>query len=308
MKLSPYIQLSRIEFIVTNRCTGQCAHCSVGDMLNRPGDPPCVQHDAAVDAVRQLCAHYPVTSVMTFGGEPLLYPDVTCAIHAAARDAGVATRQLITNGFFSRDDAQMQTVAEALSAAGVNDLLLSVDAFHQATIPIDVVHRFGEALHRADVPTRLEPSWVVNRATDNPYNAKTENVLSELADLGFPIAYGNDIFLSGRAAKNLAQFYPPAKLDLSECCGAMPYTEPLTHITSLSIDPFGDVTACNFVIGNIYRESITDIVARYDPYTDGTMRALIERGVPGLLDIAQSRGICSNDCRSICDLCRKLAK
>lgn len=58
--------------------------------------------------VRKVASKHAIKSVMTFGGEPLLYPDDVCMIHSAARDAGIAVRQLITNGFFSRDEAKIK--------------------------------------------------------------------------------------------------------------------------------------------------------------------------------------------------------
>ena len=46
---------------------------------------------------------YGIKSVMTFGGEPLLCPETVCEIHKAAKEMNVPKRQLITNGFFSKD-------------------------------------------------------------------------------------------------------------------------------------------------------------------------------------------------------------
>lgn len=58
--------------------------------------------------VRKVASRYAIKSVMTFGGEPLLYPDDVCMIHSAARDAGIPLRQVITNGFFSSDEAKIK--------------------------------------------------------------------------------------------------------------------------------------------------------------------------------------------------------
>ena len=112
MKISPYINIKRIEFIVTYHCTGKCMHCSVGDMLNYCKGGHHVLGEAAAELVRRLKDMFPVTSVMTFGGEPLLYADDVCAIHSAAREAGIPARQLITNGFFSRNAVTIGSVAE----------------------------------------------------------------------------------------------------------------------------------------------------------------------------------------------------
>lgn len=48
---------------------------------------------------------------MTFGGEPLLYPETVCKIHKAARETGIAKRSVITNGFFSRDRGRIKVLS-----------------------------------------------------------------------------------------------------------------------------------------------------------------------------------------------------
>lgn len=308
MKLSPYININRIEFMVTYNCTGKCTHCSVADKLNSLKHNH-VREKEAVEAIEWLVGHFDVTSVMTFGGEPLLYPEIVGAIHDTARRCGIEQRQLITNGYFSKQEQRISEVAHMLSASGVNNLMLSVDAFHQETIPVDLVHLFAKKVTEAGVPkVRLQPAWVVNKEHENPYNRKTKEILAEFADLNISTASGNDIFLAGNAAKYLAQYYDAPKLNLSEVCGTMPYTEPLSNITSLSIVPNGDVLICSYVIGNIYEESIADIVARYNPYENDFMRAILTGGGEALLAVMKEKGIAVDceKCYSVCDLCRRI--
>lgn len=304
--MNPYLKLNRLEFILTNHCSGRCRHCSVGG--SHTGCDHHVPQGAAVEAVRFLAENYPMESVMTFGGEPLLYPEVTCAIHRAAADAGIPKRQLITNGFFSRDEKRIREVAAMLVKAGVNDVLISVDAFHQATIPLPPVRAFAAALQQSGVERlRWSPAWVVNEGFDCPENTRTREVLASLADTGVPVHSGNDIFLAGNAVDHLAQYYPPPCLDMADHCGTMPYTEPLTEQTSLSVEPDGSVTVCGFVIGNAAQEPMVDILRRYDPFAHEGMRAAMT-GVPGLLALAEKRGVAVDParCYSVCDLCRRV--
>ena len=307
--MNPYLNINRLEFILTQRCTGRCRHCSAGGMVKCPTGTH-VPQEAAVRAVRELKNLYDVQSVMTVGGEPLLYPEVTCAIHRAAAEAGIPKRQLITNGFFSRDERRICEVAQALAEAGVNDVLISVDAFHQETIPLEPVRYFALAVKSAGVGrVRFSPAWVVNEAFDCPENTRTREILASLADTGLPVGEGNDIFMAGNAIDNLSHYYPPAKLAVQDCCGSMPYTEPLTNQTSLSIEADGGVSVCGFVIGNVCSETMRDIVTRYDPYADEGMRAAAA-GVPGLLALAEKRGVKVDisRCWSVCDLCRMVNK
>lgn len=268
-----------------------------------------MQIKEATVAIRWLAKHFPITSVMTFGGEPLLYPDVVGAIHSTARDCGIEARQIITNGYFSKEDERIQEVADLLSDSGVNNLLLSVDAFHQQTIPIQPVYHFAKMVKEAGVENvQLQPSWVVNKDRENSYNDRTKEILNEFADLEIPVGEGNDIFMAGNAIKYLAEYYDSPKLDLSKVCGTMPYTDALTDIKSISIVPNGDVMLCSYVIGNIYEESIADIVARYNPYENDFMRAILTGGGKALLEVMAEKGISVNraECYSVCDLCHKI--
>lgn len=305
MKLSPYLHINRIEFVVTDRCTGRCRHCSVGERVKRPR-PGHVPVAAAVEAIRFLAEHYDVQSLMTFGGEPLLYPDVTCAIHRAAEKCGIPRRQIITNGYFSREEARILQVAQELADAGVNDVLISVDTFHQERIPLEPVRAFAKAVKAAGIEkARFSPAWVVNERFGCPENARTREILASLADTGLPVHEGNDIFMAGSAIEHLAAYYPPPSLDMADRCGTMPYTEPLTNQSSLSIEPDGNVTVCGFAIGNLNSESMAEIAARYDPFAHEGMRAAA-KGVPGLLALAEKRGVAVDlsRCWSVCDLCR----
>ncbi|MBR2523923.1 MAG: radical SAM protein [Clostridiales bacterium] len=243
--------LERIEFTVTMACTGRCRHCSEGDHAGCRGH---IDADVAADAVRKICSHFRIKSLMTFGGEPLLYPDVVYAIHNAAKEEGIPDRQLITNGFFSRSEEKISEVACRLAASGVNDLLLSVDAFHQETIPLEPVMYFAECAVREKIPVELSPAWLVNREDDNPYNNRTREILSRFSHLNIPTGQGNVIFPSGNALKYLGEYFDENTVITS------PYVEDPTDVRAVSFSPNGDVELMN---GNVYETDIIDLLRRY---------------------------------------------
>jgi len=304
--MNRYINLNRIEFVVTDACSGRCKHCSNGERSGNDG----VDTDVAVNAVKRLAERYAVDSVMTFGGEPLLFADTVCKIHAAARDCGIPKRQLITNGFFTTDERRSDEVTQALCVSGVNDILLSIDIFHQEYIPLEPVMAFAEALLKYDTPSlRVQPAWVVNENTENPYNAETKRLLKLFNDKGIRTNEGNNIFPSGNALKHLGEYFTtPGKVDLSLPCGSTPYTERLDEVSSFGINPNGDINLCSITIGNIYETDILDIVDRYDPYSIPAWRAVLDGGVLELLRYAESQSLCIDisDCRSACGVCRKI--
>lgn len=306
---SPYLRIRRIEFVVTWHCSGRCMHCSVGDLVAHPDRHHCVPLQESVQAIRMLAKNYPVASLMTFGGEPLLYPEVTCQLHAAARDAGIPRRQVITNGFFSRDERRIQQVARMIQESGVNDLLLSVDAFHQARIPIEYPHFFARSLQDIGMQSvRLQPAWLVHASHDNAWNTQTKALLDQFPFLRANA--GNDIFMAGNAKKYLHAYYEKPVLDPCAMCGDMPYTEKLTEVSNLSIVPNGDVMVCHFVIGNLLQDSMEDILKRYDPRMHPCMQAVSQGGVQSLWQLAREKGITlpQEDYYSVCDVCKALTQ
>lgn len=242
--------LNRIEFVVTWACTGRCKHCSEGEHTN------CGEHidaEVAAQAVYDVCKLYPIQSLMTFGGEPLLHPETVCRIHQAAKEMGIPQRDLITNGYFSKDEKRIREVAHMLAVSGVMDILLSVDAFHQETIPLDPVKCFAESVKAEGISLRLSPAWLVSKEDDNPYNVRTREVLAEFAYLNIPEGSGNVIFPSGNAVKYLGEYFKEGELPVN------PYEDNPKDVRAIGFDPNGDVLG-----GNVYKNSIVEIMDGYN--------------------------------------------
>ena len=242
--------LNKIEFVVTYACTGRCKHCSEGDHTN------CGEHidpQIAADAVRKIAAEYDIKTVMTFGGEPLLYTDAVERIMTAAKELNIPKRQVITNGYFSKNADRIREIAERLAACGVNHLLLSVDAFHQETIPLDVVKQFAAEVKACGIPIRLQPAWLVSVTDDNPYNIKTREILASFADMEISENEGNVIFPEGNTLKYLAEYF-------TDKLPENPYVEDPRDVRCVSFSPNGNV-----LDENVYRKDIMEIIKDYAP-------------------------------------------
>ena len=256
--INKYLEhLNRIEFVVTWACTGRCRHCSEGEhALN--GEH--IDADAAVGAVYEICRHYQIESLMTFGGEPLLYPEIVCKIHKAAKKMGIPKRDLITNGFFSKDEKRIREVVSMLTESGAGSIALSVDAFHQETMPLEPVRYFAECVQKTDMSIRTSPAWLVSEEDNNPYNIKTREILRVFTQMGIETASGNVIFPSGNAVKYLSEYFDEMKDYVS------PYEEDPKDVRAISFSPNGDV-----LNGNVYKNNIMDILEAYsaEAFLDG---------------------------------------
>ena len=250
--MNKYVKhLNRIEFLVTLACTGHCKHCSEGD---HAGFTEHLDGTCAAKAVDDICHVYKIDSLMVFGGEPLLYPEDVCKIFEAGKKAGIRRRDLITNGYFSKDEKLIQEVAEQLAKNGLNRLLLSVDAFHQETIPLEPVMAFAKCIQYTGINIELSPAWLVSQDDNNPYNVKTREILKLFTDVGLGLGTGNVIWPEGNARIYLKDYFNLSKEYVN------PYEDDPRDVKSVSIEPDGKVLQ-----GNIYQDNIIDILENYRP-------------------------------------------
>ena len=203
--------------------------------------------------MRKIAAEYDIKTVMTFGGEPLLYTDAIYAIMKSAKELNIPKRQVITNGYFSKNADKISEVAEVLASCGVNDLLLSVDAFHQETIPLETVKIFAAEAKKRGIPIRLQPAWLVSAMDNNLYNIKTREILDSFADMELPVGEGNVIFPEGNALKYLAEYF-------THTLPENPYKDDPCNDKCVSFEPNGSVLG-----GNVYERDIMEIIGDYIP-------------------------------------------
>ena len=191
---------------------------------------------------------------MTFGGEPLLYPEDVCKIHEAAKVMGLPQRDLITNGFFSKDEMLIKEVAHMLALSGVTGIMVSADAFHQETIPLEPVRYFANCVKSERITIRVHPAWLVSEDDTNPYNVKTKEILQSFIQDGIEVSSGNVIFPSGNAKKYLGEYFENGVEYVN------PYEEDPRDVHAISFNPNGDV-----LNGNVYEDVIMEILKGYMP-------------------------------------------
>ena len=157
----------------------------------------------------------------------------------------------------SKDSERILYVADMLSECGVNEILLSVDAFHQETIPLEYVVEFAEAVVKKGMNIKVHPAWLVSKDNDNGYNQTTKALLAEFNQMGIETGEGNVIFPAGNALKYFGEYFDPKKEYTN------PYREDPTDIRAICIGPDGDVLG-----ENIYNKNILDILSSYVPVAD----------------------------------------
>jgi len=308
--MNRYLTVSRLEFAVTYLCNAKCRHCY--SIQKEERFPKHIDKSLAIEIVRKIGRKYNPESIMTFGGEPLLFPEIVYAIHKEAMDVGIPRREIITNGYWSKDFKKIEEIAEKLLLSGVNDVCISVDVFHQEQIPLDIVRKAAESCLQVGIKDiAWNPCWIISEDNDNQYNQKTKAILKELEDLPVRKSEGNVMEPDGLALVHLKKFLPPKEKIPAGKCGDMPYTDPLDSIKGICIEPDGEVAVCNdFYIGNASKTDIINLIENYDPFKVPEMKAIIENGMEGLINWARTKGVEPDPegYYSICQMCVDIRK
>ena len=126
--------------------------------------------------------------------------------------------------------------------------MLSVDAFHQETIPIEPVRLF--ARHAQHL--KLHPAWLVSLEDKNPWNVRTREILAQFP--GLPVSKGNVIFPRGNALQHFREYFPE---DLPQ---TSPYDQTPGHITCISVNPNGSISAGGEILGSAYTDDILELL------------------------------------------------
>ncbi len=302
------IDLKRIEFFITHKCTSHCDHCSVFSKEKNISNET-IGLIQAENLITEICSNYQIDSVMTFGGEPMLYPELVCRIHKTAKNCGTPTRQIITNGFWSKNKNRIDEIVSMLVGSDVNELMVSIDCFHEKHLDYDVVkYTVEQLLKMINGSVQLHPVWVRDKNDVNKYNEKTQELLMEFENLNVSITQGNILFPSGRALITLKEYFPEPCMNITGSCKDQPYADIPNEIRSICVEPNGDIVACN-TIGNINTQSIADILKQYDYRNDQVLNAMVENGSQGLYKLAKSNGIdlSKDGYYSVCELCKDVS-
>ncbi|MBU1013575.1 MAG: radical SAM protein [Bacteroidetes bacterium] len=306
-----YFNIERLEFLVTKKCSGGCKHCSV---IIDEGvlDNSFIDFDIIKQFIEFISINFNIKSIMTYGGEPLLYPEITANIHEIGKNCGIKNREIITNGYFTNNEDLIRVTVKKIIESGVNEILLSVDAFHQEIIKINYVEIFIKNVISFKFENiKIHPSWVVSEESDNFYNNKTRNIIESISKYGIKTSKGNNIVPSGLAKKYLKKYYEKGDIDFSSHCGESKFSNSPYDVKSLRVQPNGNINICRgLVIGNVFNEKIDDILLRYNPENNNIISILSNQGPIGLFHFLEENGekINIEHYYNSCDLCTDCIK
>lgn len=135
-----------VTVLTTDRCTAECRHCC---MNSSPSRSNTLSYDQMAKALGELFTSYRISVVVFAGGEPTLLGDDLYRILQFCKSHGVLTR-IVTNSYWATSPEKALEKCRELRAAGLGELNLSMDDYHEPYIPFAYVKTAYEAALQVD--------------------------------------------------------------------------------------------------------------------------------------------------------------
>jgi len=270
--------LTAAGLLLTDHCPARCRHCYVGAGPYRSAWMSVADARSHLAALARLGV--PAEGVHIGGGEPFGDVDRLLAIVRAARDAGLdGIGYVETSGAWAVSETVIRDHLAALAEAGMRQLSISADPYHQEFVPAERVERLY-AIAR-DV---LGPGGVRARRwkwLQAPEDVAAMEETDRLRLFARSLARYPER-MTGRAAAHLAPLVPRRPIDDLPADGC----RTLLGSRHVHVDPHGWVvpgTCAGIALGRASAERpLDDILARWR-LVDGTLIARLVGGGPRAL-------------------------
>jgi organic radical activating enzyme len=169
----------QLGLIITQRCTIACRHCLFSaESGNSDAQDMSLADiyqyiDQTAKIARRTNDHFAVGFT---GGEPFLRSQDLLASIAHAKKMAAQQITTVTNGFWGSDQARAAQMVAALKEAGLSNLALSIDDFHQASIPLDALLKIITACKASDLAFTI-------KTTVTKKSRRLPDILHDLGDL-----------------------------------------------------------------------------------------------------------------------------
>ncbi len=141
MKAREMRGLQHLVFSTTNRCTARCLDCPV---VHEGGPPSTLTGEQMRGVIDEVMGWGTLRLVVFTGGEPFLLGDELRRTVAHAARYGVFTR-IVTNAYWATSRARAEHLLKKYKDAGLTEINISCDDYHQQFVPLRNVKYASEA-------------------------------------------------------------------------------------------------------------------------------------------------------------------
>ena len=256
--------LTGLHLLLSYQCNYECDHCFVWGSPFNEGTMTL----AFIRRVLKNAQDLGTIKIIFFeGGEPFLYYPIMVQGIREAVDAGFEVG-IVTNAYWATSLEDAEEWLRPIAEIGISDLSLSSDLYHGDLMETSEAMRGREAATKLGIPVDL-------LQTCGPVFEMNNVTASEISNEN----YGRVMF-KGRAAEKLAHLAKQHKWTKFIECDS----EELEDPGRVHIDPFGFIHVCQgIIIGNLLKESLSQIVDSYKPEEHPIIGPLIEEGPVALV-------------------------
>jgi Radical SAM superfamily len=258
------MKLTGVHFLLSYQCTSECDHCFVWGSPEAKGTMTLAQIREVLHQAKDLGT---VEMIYFEGGEPFLfYPIMLEGLRQAA--ALGFQRGIVTNCYWGTSVEDALQWLRPIAEVGIHDLSLSSDLFHGEAMMTEPARNGVEAAHHLGLPEGIIT-----------VEAPEGCAAYEQADKGEPIT-GGAVRFRGRAVAKLTEGVLRRPWTGFTECPDEDFADP----GRVHVDAFGNVHLCQgLLMGNLWRQPLTDMVASYDPKAHPIIGSLMEGGPAALV-------------------------
>lgn len=259
------MKLTGIHFLLSYRCTDECDHCFVWGSPQARGTMTLAQ---IRDVLRQAKDLGTVGMVYFEGGEPFLfYPIMLEGVREAA---ALGFRiGLVSNTYWATSVEDAVEWLRPIAEVGIADLSLSSDLFHGEAMMTETARYAVDAARTLGLPEAILTVESPEGCAAYPQQ-----------DKGEPIT-GGAVRFRGRAVAELTEGVPRRPWTEFTECPDEDFVDP----GRVHVDTFGHVHLCQGVLmGNLWQQTLKEIVAGYDPRDHPIIGPLLEGGPVALVE------------------------
>jgi len=279
------MDIEGVHFLVTYRCNWECEHCFVWGGPANEATMTMAQLETAID---EIAGVEQIDHVYFEGGEPMLAYPIVVKAAACARGRGLDVG-LVTNCYWAQTVEDARIWLAPFAELGLFDLSVSTFPYFGVGEPGQPADAGGadagvEETSVADV-TLLENAVRAARSLDVPVAALEVGAAADLSAVEMACGDPGSVMYRGRAAVELA---PAVACRTPETLTSCPH-EDFDAPGRAHLGADGELQLCQGIsAGNVWRDGLRTIVARYDPQALPIVRELREGGP---LRLAQAYGL-----------------